>query len=226
MSSQSKMIQIRSRKLGVLIYDSRKAAHRSVGECAQAIGVPEEGFAAYENGSASPSLPQLEMLAVFLSVPIEHFWGSQSLLKEFPDQTPEEKGRMLVLRNRVIGASLRLSRDKAGLSLEEVSERTSISADDLKRFELGEQAVPVPMLERLAEIYQIPITSLYDQHGPISKMRAPQAVERKQNDLPDELQKFIAKPVNLPYLEIALRLSEMPVDKLRTLAESLLEITF
>jgi len=36
---------------------------------------------------------------------------------------------------------------------------------------------------------------------------------------------FVLKPINLPYLELAKRLSEMSVDKLRDVAEGLLEIT-
>ena len=43
--------------------------------------------------------------------------------------------------------------------------------------------------------------------------------------LPQELQEFIGKPVNRPYLELAIRLSELKVERLRALAEGLLEIT-
>ena len=44
-------------------------------------------------------------------------------------------------------------------------------------------------------------------------------------DLPLEMQAFISKPINMPYLELAQRLSEMSVDRLRGVAEGLLEIT-
>ena len=43
--------------------------------------------------------------------------------------------------------------------------------------------------------------------------------------LSPELQDFISKPINRPYLEIAQRLGDMSVEKLRTVAEGLLEIT-
>jgi hypothetical protein len=43
--------------------------------------------------------------------------------------------------------------------------------------------------------------------------------------LPVELQDFVSKPINRPYLEIAHRLSEMPADQLRAVAEGLLAIT-
>ena len=44
-------------------------------------------------------------------------------------------------------------------------------------------------------------------------------------ELPIELQEFILKPVNQPYLEIAQKLSRMSVDKMRDVAEGLLDIT-
>jgi transcriptional regulator with XRE-family HTH domain len=226
MNSQSKLIQIRSRKLGVLIFDSRQASRRTVEECADAVGVTPEEFAAFESGNRSPSMPQIEMLAIFLNVPLDHFWGQESLSKNLPEQPANEKYRILMLRNRVIGASLRLNRDRSGLSLEDLSAKLGIPSEELKQYEVGETAVPLPQLERLADVLNIPIPSFYDQHGPISKWRSLQGDSRKFTDLSPELQQFVNKPVNQPYLEIAKRLSEMPVDKLRALAESLLDITY
>jgi len=43
--------------------------------------------------------------------------------------------------------------------------------------------------------------------------------------LPPEIQAFVSKPVNRPYLELAQRLGDLSVDKLRSVAEVLLEIT-
>jgi len=40
-----------------------------------------------------------------------------------------------------------------------------------------------------------------------------------------DLQEFILKPVNQPYLELAQKLSQMSVDKMRDVAEGLLDIT-
>jgi hypothetical protein len=37
---------------------------------------------------------------------------------------------------------------------------------------------------------------------------------------------FVAEPINGAYLETAMHLSEMDAQRLRTIAESLLEITF
>jgi hypothetical protein len=45
-------------------------------------------------------------------------------------------------------------------------------------------------------------------------------------ELDPELQAFVSKPVNRPYLELALKLSNMSTEKLRSVAENLLDITY
>jgi hypothetical protein len=60
----------------------------------------------------------------------------------------------------------------------------------------------------------------------MGKWFAQQEAAQRFLELPVELQEFVAAPVNQPYLELAQELSEMSLDKLRSVAESLLEITF
>jgi hypothetical protein len=45
-------------------------------------------------------------------------------------------------------------------------------------------------------------------------------------EMPAELREFVALPVNRPYLELAMKLSNMSRDKLRSVAENLLDITY
>jgi len=59
----------------------------------------------------------------------------------------------------------------------------------------------------------------------VGKWITQQAVVREVLELPPDLQAFVCLPVNRPYIELARRLSEMSVEKLRAVAEGLLEIT-
>ena len=226
MNSQPQMIQIRNRKLGVLIYDGRIAKRRKIEECAEAIGATIEEFQSFEAGSAAPSLPQIELLSVFLDVPLDHFWGRQSISTALPAQRPEEKDPILALRNRVIGASLRLARSNKNISIADLALKTGLAEDALQLYETGNAPVPLSVLEVLSTALDHPLPGFFDLHGPIGKWRNQQDAAQKFLQLPPELQQFIVKPVNQPYLEIALKLSDLPVDRLRILAESLLEITF
>ena len=226
MSTNRQMIQIRAKKLGLLMMDARVAQRRSVEECAQAIGIPVEHYQAYEKGLAAPPLPVVEILALFLDVPLEHFWGKKSLSEAEIPPTLVEKERLQALRNRMIGANLRMARNSANFSYKEMSDRTGIAEEQLKRYEIGQEAIPLPELEILSQTLDIPIERFYDQHGPIGRWRNQQGAIQQFLELNPEVQQFVCKPVNRPYLELAIRLSELSTEKLRGVAETLLEITY
>jgi transcriptional regulator with XRE-family HTH domain len=226
MSNQTKLLQIRKKKLGLLIFDARKATRRSVEECAEAAGVTVEQFQTYEKGAQSPSLPQLELLALFFNVPVEHFWGRQALSEAGRPEAFQEKDRLVLLRNRVIGTNLRLARANAGLTHQEMAGRTGIAEERISHYESGGAEIPVTELELIANALDTPVERFYDQHGPIGRWRAQQGSVQKFLDLPPDIQQFVAKPVNRPYLELAIRLSELSAEKLRAVAEVLLEITY
>ncbi len=218
-------IAIRSKKLGVLIQGARQAFNKSIEDCTDALGIKAEQFRSYEIGEDSPSLPELEALAFFLKVPMDYFWGRE--IVDFSPDEPKiyEKDRLLRLRNRVIGASLRQARLETGLTALELASSAGISEEKLNIYELGEEPVPLPVLEVLANSVNRTIKDFQDSRGPIGKWIKQQQAIKHFDDLSPELQDFISRPINRPYLEIAQRLSEMSVDKLRTVAEGLLEIT-
>jgi len=226
MSNLRQLVQIRTKKLGLLILDARSAQRRSIEECAEAVGVTPAQFQEFERGITAPSLPQLEMLALYFDVPIEHFWGKKSLSENPAASTLQEKERLIALRNRMIGTQLRLLRNAVNFSYAEMFERTGITEEALRQYEFGERPVPIPELEVLSSALDVPIERFYDQHGPIGKWRTQQDAMQKFLELPPEVQDFVCKPVNRPYLELAMRLSELNAERLRAVAEVLLEITY
>jgi DNA-binding XRE family transcriptional regulator len=133
---------------------------------------------------------------------------------------------LIILRSRVIGTNLRMARNSAGISVQEMAEKTGIPEERINRYELGEVAFPVTELEMFTGLMEIPIERFYDEHGPIGKWRVQQGSLQKFLELPPDVQQFVSKPVNRPYLDLAMRLSEMSAEKLRAVAEVLLEITY
>lgn len=226
MSDSRQLLKIRNKKLGLLIFDARKAMRRTAEECAEAIGVSPEQFQEFESGVRAPSLPELELLALFFNIPIEHFWGKQALSENAAPDPLQEKERLLMLRNRMIGTNLRLARNNANFTLKELSDKTGIPEEQLKRYELGNVSIPLPELEVLSLALNLSVDRFYDQHGPIGKWRLRQGSYQKFMELPPDIQSFISKPVNRPYLELAMRLSDLSAEKLRAVAEVLLEITY
>jgi transcriptional regulator with XRE-family HTH domain len=219
-------ITIRAKKLGILIRDARIASRRSIKECASAINVTNGVFKAYEEGRKAPSLPELETLVYYFELPIDHFWSNESI-SDAPSRIDElNLPRLTELRHRMIGAFLRQERMNASLSMKSVAEQTGISTGRLKRYEMGERPIPLPELEVILKVLGGRVETFFDQGGPIGQWMTQQRAMQQFLDMPVELQNFVCQPVNRPYLDLARKLSEMSTDKLRSVAEDLLDITF
>ena len=218
-------ITIRSKKLGVLIRDARIAARRSIKECAEAIGLKSGAFRAYEEGRKSPSLPELETLVYYLDLPIDHFWSNETKSNApLPIETLDT-AKLLVVRQRKIGALLRQERMNASISIRNLAHETGISGARIKAYELGERPIPLPELEVLVSTLGGHIETFFDRSGPIGQWLTNEESVQHFLELPEELRQFVAMPVNRPYLELAMKLSNMSKDKLRSVAEDLLDIT-
>jgi transcriptional regulator with XRE-family HTH domain len=219
-------VDLRTKKLGVLIRDARLASRREMAECAQAIGVKEEVLQAWEEGRLAPSLPELELLAYYLQQPLSQFWGKSARSEGAPATQTMNLPALVGIRQRLIGARLRQQRENASLSLNGLAQQSGLPADRLQAYEMGEHSIPVPILEGLMALIGGQVESLFDQTGTIGKWMAQQKAVQTFLELPPELQDFVSRPINRPYLELALKLSDMSADKLRAIAETLLDITF
>lgn len=215
---------IRAKKLGVLIRDARMTAGRSIADCAAAMGVGVEVYEAFELGDQSPSLPELEFLAYFLDVPLEHFWGEETLTARL-EKNRVDIQKLTMVRQKVIGVLLRKARLETQKTLEDVAQAASLPVEDLEAYEYGELPVPVPVLEQLAGVLNRDLREFHDRKGPVGVWFIQKRALQDFKELSPELQEFVSRPINRPYLELAQRLSEMSVDKLRGVAEGLLEIT-
>lgn len=215
---------IRAKKLGVLIRDARMTAGRSLPDCAAAMGVGVEIYEAFELGDQSPSLPELEFLAYYLDIPLEHFWDEETLSARL-DKNRVDVQKLAMVRQKVIGVLLRKARLEAQKTLEDIAQSAEMPVEDLEAYEYGELPVPLPVLEQLLGILNRDLREFQDRKGPVGVWFIQQRALQDFRELPPELQEFVSKPINRPYLELAQRLSEMSVDKLRGVAEGLLEIT-
>lgn len=218
--------KIRGKKLGVLIRDARQQSGLSLEDCAARIGLTPVQLEAFESGVESPSLPQLEVFAFNLGVPLDRFWGDQSYTDQQEDALdPDVFTRLYALRTRIIAVILRKTRLEMGVSTQDLAEAAGIQTDVLQAYEKGEEAIPLPLLEGMAAYLGLPVTHFMDKDGFVGKWASQQRYLQQFQTLSPNLQAFVTQPVNEPYLEIARRLSEMSVEKLRALAEGLLDIT-
>ena len=223
--STKKAIELRAKKLGVLIKDARLTAGKSKKEVAEAIAATTYYINSYEMGRKSPSFPELQVLAFFLGIPLSHFWSDQI---KSDDPSPNENleiNTLYDLRNQLISGRLQQARADHKLGYKKLSELSGISISRIKKYEKGEEPVPLPELESLLKVFKLTLNELLDPQYKVEKWILQENAAQDFKQLPLDMQEFVIKPVNLPYLEIARRLSEMSVDKLRDVAEGLLDIT-
>jgi transcriptional regulator with XRE-family HTH domain len=156
---------------------------------------------------------------------MEQFWSDQVNLPVITPKEPVDFERVISLRQHIIGALIRKARIEADKSTMEVADLAGITEEQLVAYELGEIPIPLPELEALAATLDRTLQDFRDTRSPVARFAVQQRALVQFTEMDPELQDFISKPVNRPYLQLAQRLSEMSVEKLRMVAEGLLEIT-
>ncbi len=215
---------IRAKMIGVLLRDARLSAGRSEADSARSVGVSPEQLEAWEQGEDAPSLPQLEILAYYLGVPVSHFWGTATLEAE-RNRHAGAQPEYVALRDRMIGIMLRQAREEKGLSTDDLSRLTGISAVRIEVFESGDAPLPMHELTVLASGLQKNLRYFLESSSFIGGWLSLREDMKHFAELPEDIRRFVANPLNVGFMEIAKMLSEMPTDRLRRVGESVLNIT-
>ena len=216
---------IRRKIIGVLLKGARLRAGRTKQQCADVIGVTPGILSAYERGHRGISLPELELLAYFLHVPVGSFLegDDESLVRR---ETPPGT-QVIELRHRIIGALLREAREQKGKSQKELAQVMDCSPGLVGQYESGHRPIPLTQLEALAEELGLPLSHFLDEGvGTLGERELQDRQYEEFESLPEDVRAFVAAPVNIAYLRVAMHLAQMPADTIRRIAEGLLEITY
>lgn len=216
---------LRRKILGVRVRHARTTAGLSLREVGQALGVSAGVVSELELGQHDPSLPQLEVMALLFNVPINYFWSDDPIEQE---KRPFPTVEAIALRQRIIGVLLRQARTEAGRSKEDLANLLEIPLDQVEGYELGTIEIPLSHLEILAPYLKVSMDYFIDQGLPTNQNGDHVGLEQlaRFSELPKETRDFLANPANSLYVNIAMRLSDLSAETLRSLAEGLLEVTY
>lgn len=142
----------------------RKIKQRSLHDCAKLLGISREDYLKFEEGNGSISLPEIEILAVFLEIPPDLLFEKSSV--EFENYSILNDKKMPIfknLRNKMIRAQLSLERKNTGLSLEELKHATGIPMTALEAYEDDGAVIPIEHLLLICNHLSLPIESLIFQ---------------------------------------------------------------
>jgi transcriptional regulator with XRE-family HTH domain len=214
---------LRARILGVLIRDVRQARGRTVEDCAATLRVDPTTFLSWEYGREHPSLPQLELLAYELGVPVSHFWGTDMLGGEQSGPIPGSE--YIALRNRVVGGLLRQAREAASMSEATVAEEAGLTAEQVAAYEMGQTPIPLAELTSLASAVNVSVSYFLENNNRIGHWLQLQESFQQFSEMKPEIQSFISNPTNSSFIELAMWFSQLPVDDLRGIGSSILSLS-
>lgn len=216
--------RIRAKMLGVLLRDARESAARTVEDCARLLHVSVDQYQAWEDGDDVPTLPELELLAYYVDVPVSHFWSLETN-KISRAGREHIQSEYLSLRHRMVGALLHQARNEANLTYQDLAEASGIEPDQIERYELGDDAIPMHELSVLANAVNKNMSYFLETSGQIGELLAMREAWKHFANLPQDVREFVADPRNIGFIHIAVLLSKMPVDRLREVGASILDIT-
>lgn len=223
--ADKKSLALRAKIIGVLLRDARIASGKTPKDCGAVLSISASAYAAFELGKKALSLPELELLAYYLDIPLTHFWGDE-IMSEAPERTTDVNTEELIkLRHRIIGLQVRQARVANGIAIKELAAAVGVTPHRIKAYEVGTQPVPVPELETLAWVLGMKIDNFFERQGPVGEWDASRRAYEKFKDMPQEVQDFVMNPLNEAYVRVAMRLANMPADRLKDMAEMLLDIT-
>jgi transcriptional regulator with XRE-family HTH domain len=225
--SVSNALTIRRKIIGVLLQGARLRAGKSKKECAEALGVSVATLNSFEAGRRDVTLPQLEVLAYFLKVPASSFFKDQDQSKLVSEEPELPIEQVMALRHRIVGVLLRKARGEASKSKKEVAKAAGISARKLTAYESGERPIPLTELQAIADFLRLPMAYFLDEGvGRIGAREQLHNQFERFSELPEDVRDFVSHYTNLPYIRVAIRLSSMETDRIRGIAEGLLDITY
>ena len=223
----TQLLSIKAKKFGVRLAAFRQKKGLTTEVLSQWTGISNERIIKIEQGESTITLPEIELIALKLGFSTETLIAGE--LQNQASSKPDEATALQYagLRDRMIGLILHKTRMEQNQSLEAVASQCGLEPLELNQYETGDKPVPLPILECLCSEYQIPILSLISQKTTSDNSTSiEETVNQPEDNLSEELSQFVNNPANLPYLELARKLSEMDAAKLRGIAEGLLEITY
>lgn len=206
--------------IGVLMRAAREKAHRTVNEVAHRLNVTPARLRTYERGIRDVSLPELEVLALYLQTPLSFFFDEEAnVSKPTPDPVTAEEMRT---RRSLIGTKLKQARLAEGKSKEDCAQVIGRKPATLGRYERGATDIPIIELDKLARFLRVNLHYFVERKS--SEAEAGVMDLETLAKLPRDARAFVLDTGNLPYLRMAMKFADMPTDRLKELGEILLVV--
>ena len=204
---------------------AREACGKTVKECGLLLDIPTSRLKNYEAGKYIPSLPEIEALSFLYRIPILAFFQQDAVKNHLHTPRSVQIQRLVEIRQLIIGTRIHLAREKAKISMKQLSKTTSIPTSRIKRYEEGAKPIAMDDLQKIIDALNLNLDDFFDHESPLGNWQNTQSKNIAFEHLPEEIKDFIADPNNLRYLKVAHNLSEIGMDTFNNLSDSLTELT-
>ena len=168
MENKKQKFQIQDRIIAVQLTHSRQQSQKSISECASFLSIPVSEYEKFETGEKSPSLPELEALSYLFDKPLKEFLDSKMDDSDFVSS--EKIKQVIDLRSKIIATTLMSLRSEKELSVDDLAERTGISAHSIHTFETGEAKIPYSNLETLCDFFGLKASDFISHDNVIGQL--------------------------------------------------------
>lgn len=206
---------------GVLMRAAREKMRRAIPEVAQRLGVTPARMRQYEQGKREISLPELEILSLYLKTPLSFFLNKESAVQGTTLKSPSVEE--MRTRRAMLGAKLKQARLAEGKTREDCAQAVERTPAMIGRYERGLTDIPITELETLARFLQLTLFDLVAREPADSEMSDVLDLEKLAH-LPKDVSAFILESGNLPYLRMAMKFADLPTNRLKELGEILLVV--
>lgn len=210
--------RLRNRLLGVLIRRRRLEAERALADCAEFMATPPALIEAWEFGECAPSLPQVEMLSQFFNGDHAGTDGGDNA------EAALARAEYILLRRRIIGALLRAARLSRSASAADLSQSSGLDPNQLERYELGEEMLPLSDLIALAQALSADLNDFAPLPGLALAPSRGSESRAAETEVKSEWRQFAADGENLPFIRLAMAFQHIARDDLHRIADALFAI--
>lgn len=202
----------------------RTRKQQSIHNCAMILDISKVNYLKFENGEKPLSLPEIELLATYLGIPLQNLF----------DEGPVKDDSLIILkdevqplyrnlRQKMIRAKMNAEKAKKGLSIEDLHQETGIPLESLKFYENGDLPIPIHHLIKISKVLSLPMDAFFNQDIIAESSTSQQKSQRNwQQEYPESKaeERISAGEAHSP-LEIAI--SMLPIEDQAAMAKTLLE---
>jgi transcriptional regulator with XRE-family HTH domain len=145
----------------------RKSKQRSMHDCAKILGLSRETYHGFETGSTPLTLPELELLAIYLGVDLSDLLDDDHHHPLYTTFLKEDlRPRYVELREKMIRARIAQEVAHKDLTLDEMAATTQIPQENLQAYRNGETPIPLQDLIAISNYLQLPLLSFSEPIWP------------------------------------------------------------